>query len=43
MVYCHNVLIPHMDSARTLADKLETLIAADCWPFPVYSELLFSV
>ena len=43
MVYCHNVLIPHMDSARTLADKLETLTAADCWPFPVYSELLFSV
>ena len=27
----------------TLADELETLTPKDCWPFPVYSDLLFSV
>ena len=26
-----------------LADELETLTPKDCWPFPVYSDLLFSV
>ena len=43
MVYCHNVIIPDMQEARALADRLETLTAAECWPIPVYSDLLFSV
>jgi len=43
MVYCHNVLIPDMDAARATADRLETITASDFWPFPVYSDLLFSV
>jgi len=43
MVYCHNILLPDMQEARQLADRLETLTAAECWPFPVYSDLLFSV
>ena len=29
--------------AREAADKLETMTASDYWPFPVYSDLLFSV
>ena len=40
---CHDVLIPHMAAAREAADRLETLTAAEYWPMPVYSELLFSV
>ena len=43
MVYCYNVIIPDMEEARAAADKLETLTAGNCWPFPVYSDLLFSV
>ena len=43
MVYCHNVIIPDMEAARAAADKLETMTARESWPFPVYSDLLFSV
>ena len=43
MRYCHDVLIPDMTAARETADQLETLTDAKVWPFPVYSELLFSV
>ena len=43
MRYCHDVLIPDMTAARETADKLESLTDARAWPFPVYSELLFSV
>ena len=43
MRYCHDVLIPDMAAARETADTLETLTDARVWPFPVYSELLFSV
>ena len=43
MRYCHDVLIPDMTAARETADQLETLTDAKAWPFPVYSELLFSV
>ena len=43
MRYCHDVLIPDMTAARETADKLEELTSAEAWPFPVYSELLFSV
>ena len=43
MVYCHDTIIPDMTKAREAADKLETMTASDYWPFPVYSDLLFSV
>ena len=43
MVYCHDTIISDMTKAREAADKLETLTAKDYWPFPVYSDLLFSV
>ena len=43
MVYCHDTIIADMTKAREAADKLETLTASDYWPFPVYSDLLFSV
>ncbi|MCI9578782.1 MAG: glutamine synthetase type III [Oscillibacter sp.] len=43
MRYCHDVLIPDMTAARETADQLESLTDGRAWPFPVYSELLFSV
>ena len=43
MRYSHDVLVPDMDTARRAADQLETLTSSDRWPFPTYSDLLFSV
>ena len=43
MAYCHDTVLADMTAARAVADKLETLTAKEYWPFPVYSELLFSV
>ncbi len=43
MRYCHDTLVPDMDKVRASADSLETITAAEYWPFPVYSDLLFSV
>lgn len=43
MRYCHGVLIPDMEAARSSVDALEVLTASEYWPMPVYSELLFSV
>ena len=43
MRYCHDALIPDMAKARSSVDALELLTAAEYWPMPVYSELLFSV
>jgi glutamine synthetase len=34
-------LLPAMLEARTVADKLEGLIADDIWPLPTYQEMLF--
>ena len=39
MRYSHD----DMDTARLAADQLETLTSSDRWPFPTYSDLLFSV
>ena len=43
MRYCHGTLLPDMAQARNSADALEVLTAAEYWPMPVYSQLLFSV
>ena len=43
MDYCHTVIVPAMAAARETADQLEELTADEAWPFPVYSDLLFSV
>ena len=39
--YCDNVL-GAMNNIRSASDYLETVIAAKYWPFPTYSDLLFS-
>ena len=43
MQFCHETLVPAMAKARESADKLEELTDSTFWPFPVYSDLLFSV
>ena len=43
MVFCHDVIIRDMAEARAAADRLEAITAREYWPFPVYSDLLFSV
>lgn len=41
--YYANTIIPDMNVLRTVADKLETIVPSDIWPFPVYSDLLFKI
>ena len=43
MHFCHETLVPLMNKARQSADRLEELTDSTYWPFPVYSDLLFSV
>lgn len=42
MKYYHETIIADMDNARAAADGLEAITDVDYWPFPVYSDLLFS-
>jgi glutamine synthetase type III len=37
------VVFAGMARVRAIIDHLETLVAADYWPFPTYCDLLFSV
>jgi len=37
----HAEVIPAMLAVRTVADKLETVVADDLWPLPTYREMLF--
>jgi glutamine synthetase len=36
-----DTVVPAMTAVRTLADKLEKLVADDLWPLPKYQEILF--
>lgn len=42
MNYYHKTILSDMAKAREEADTLETLTDEEYWPFPVYSDLLFS-
>ncbi len=39
--HSRDAIIPAMNAVRTLADKLETIVADDLWPLPTYREMLF--
>jgi glutamine synthetase len=39
--YIRDEVIPAMDGAREVADRLERIVADDLWPLPRYSEILF--
>ena len=41
--YCRDHAIGAMDAIRKTVDRLENMIDAKTWPYPSYSELLFSV
>ena len=38
-----HVIVPDMDAVRTLADGMEKLCASGYWPYPTYTELLYSI
>ncbi len=38
-----HVIVPDMDEVRRLADGMEKLCSADYWPYPTYTDLLYSV
>ena len=42
MRFCHDVIVPDMNECRSFCDELETITERSAWPFPTYSELLFS-
>ena len=39
--YYNQTVLVAMEDARVYADKLETLVGKEYWPFPTYSDLLF--
>jgi len=41
--YFSETVFENMCLVREAADELEMNVSADCWPYPVYSEILFSV
>lgn len=42
-MYYREVVFAAMNKLRASSDVLETLVPKDLWPFPTYSDLLFSV
>jgi glutamine synthetase len=40
---CRDEIIPEMEALRGAADELETLVSKKYWPYPTYSEMLYSV
>jgi glutamine synthetase len=40
-LYMRDTVVPAMDGVRTVADRLEKIVADDLWPLPKYSEILF--
>ncbi len=43
MKYYHDVIFAGMNQVRTIIDQLESLVASDYWPYPTYTDLLFTV
>ena len=42
-VFIKDVIFPIMQEARALSDSMESRVSEKYWPFPTYSELLFSI
>ena len=38
-----HVVVPDMAKLRTLADRMERLTASSYWPYPTYTDILYSV
>ena len=41
--YYRDFILKDMEELRTYADNLETVTAKEYWPFPTYTDLLYSV
>ena len=41
--YIRDQIIPDMEALRKVCDEAETVTAREYWPFPTYSDLLFSI
>ena len=41
--YYRDTITPDMESARRFADNLEEITAKEYWPFPTYTDILYSV
>ena len=42
-IYYRDNVFPAMQEMRAVADELETITAKDYWPFPTYTDLIYSV
>ncbi len=38
-----DTLLPKMGELRAAADEAETIVSSECWPYPSYGDMLFSV
>ena len=43
VTYYHDTIFARMNAVRELVDQLEQLVDKDYWPYPNYTDLLFSV
>ncbi|MDO5015095.1 MAG: glutamine synthetase III [Clostridia bacterium] len=41
--YCRDNIIPAMNELRSISDKLECTVNEEFWPYPSYSDLLYTV
>ena len=41
--FYHDTVLSQMNEVRAIADELETIVGKGYWPFPTYTDLLFSV
>ena len=41
--FFHDTIFADMGALRVPADKIETLVGKEYWPYPTYSDLLFYV
>ena len=39
----HDVVLKLMNDIRKYADSSEAVVSKECWPYPSYGELLFSI
>ena len=42
-MYYKNNIVPAMEDLRKTADTLEAMVGKDYWPFPTYTDLLYSI
>ncbi len=42
-IYYKDNVIPAMEALRKTADELEAVVGKDFWPFPTYTDLLYSI